>query len=201
MLEIISSGGWLMLPILASSVLALAICIERSIALQIRKIIPEHLLLKLNQLGTGEINTKKLAESTPGSLLGEVLEVGLNNSQHDLEITKQAVEEAGSVAVRKMERYLTTLGSIAAIAPLLGLLGTVLGMIKVFSSVKLAGRLDSQLFAGGISEALATTAVALIVAIPALACYRYFVRKVDELTLTIETAAGRLLIFLQKDAH
>ncbi len=166
------------------------------IALRPDKTVPARLLGKIQQAINGEIPVDSLTEFAKDSLLGEILMTGLGAGQRNPAVS--AFEEAGALAVQKMERYLTTLGTIAVISPLLGLLGTVVGMIKVLSSVGQAGQLDSGLFVSGISEALATTALGLIVAIPALVCHRHFVRRVDEFTLTMEAAAERVKTILYR---
>lgn len=198
MLEVVQAGGWLMVPILLCSVLAMAICIERALILRSDKVVSLDLLKTIRYASAdGSDSESKWTDAAAGSLFSLILEAGLSNRQYGYEIAKEAIEEAGIRAIQKMERYLTTLGTIATIAPLLGLLGTVIGMIKVFTAVELAGTGDAQVFAGGISEALVTTATGLVVAIPALAFYRHFTRKVDELTVLLEAESSRLMAWLE----
>jgi len=183
-----------MLPIIACSVAALAIVLERLWALRKGRVIPAHLLKQIwqlhrdNQLGMADLG--KLKGSSP---MGRILAAGLVNRHHSKEVMKEAIEEVGRMVVHDLERYLNTLGTIAAISPLLGLLGTVIGMIKVFSVIVTAGVGDPGVLAGGISEALITTAAGLTVAIPSLMFHRYFMGRVDELVLIMEEQALKLV--------
>lgn len=194
MLEFIKAGGWLMVPIIACSVVALAIICERFWTLRTSKIIPRQLvpqvwrLYKENRLDSARL--RMLRASSP---LGAILAAGLANYRHGRELMKESIEEAGRQVVHEMERFLNTLGTIASITPLLGLLGTVFGMIKVFSAITSAGVGDPTVLAGGISEALITTAAGLSVAIPSLMFHRYFQGKVIELVLKMEKEALRLI--------
>jgi len=194
MLELIKAGGWLMLPILICSIVAMAIVVERFWTLQKRRVAPRHMvaqifhLHKKNQLDTSAISA--LRESSP---LGKVLAAGLVNRDLEREIMKESIEEAGRHVVHEMERYLTALGTVAAITPLLGLLGTVVGMIKVFTVITAQGVGNPSVLAGGISEALMTTAAGLTVAIPTLICARYFRRKIDDLVITMEQESLKLV--------
>ena len=131
-----------------------------------------------------------LRDSSP---LGRILAAGLVNMQHDREIMKEAIEETGRQVVLELERFLNTLGTIASITPLLGLLGTVIGMIKVFSAITAQGVGNPAVLAGGISEALITTAAGLSVAIPSLMFYRYFRGKVDMLVIRMEEESLKLV--------
>lgn len=209
MLELVQSGGWLMAPILACSVLAAAICIERGWALQRAKVAPPHLLAQVwGTLRGGGLDDVKLRELRAASPLGEVLAAGLNQGRRfpaagaegglgmmeaAPERMKEAMVEAVAQVSHGLERHLTSLGVIASVAPLLGLLGTVVGMIKVFAALMLDGAGDPKALAGGISEALITTAAGLTVAIPALIFHRFFLRRVDDLTLELEQEATHLL--------
>ncbi|WP_419810632.1 MotA/TolQ/ExbB proton channel family protein [Bacterioplanoides sp.] len=194
MLEIIQSGGWMMVPIIISSILALAITVERFWTLRPQQIAPNDLLarvwgwMKNNQLDSSRI--KELRGSSP---LGRVLAAGLLNSRHGRTIMKESIEEVASHEVHEMERYLNALGTIAAVAPLMGLLGTVIGMIKVFSEIVIAGTGQANLLAGGISEALITTAAGMVVAIPALIAHRMLQRRVDEVVVFMEQEAIKLV--------
>ncbi len=194
MFEIVKSGGWLMLPILVCSVVALAIIAERVWALQKNKICPKHLLAQIwTWIKNDELDTSKIKMLQNGSPLGRILAGGLLNRHHDRAIMKEAIEETGRQVVVEMERFLNTLGTVAQVTPLLGLLGTVVGMIKVFTAITAEGVGNASQLAGGISEALITTAAGLAVAIPALMCYRYFQRKVDELVVSMEQESLKLV--------
>ena len=194
MLEIVKSGGWLMLPIVLCSVVALAIIAERVWALQKNKICPKHLLAQIwTLIKNDELDTSKIKMLQSGSPLGRILAAGLLNRSHDRSIMKEAIEETGRQVVVEMERFLNTLGTVAQVTPLLGLLGTVVGMIKVFTAITAEGVGNASQLAGGISEALITTAAGLAVAIPALMCYRYFQRKVDELVISMEQESLKLV--------
>jgi len=193
-LELVVAGGWLMIVILLCSIAALAICIERLYALNPRRIAPPQLsgslwrTLRGGQLGSEQL--RKLRESSP---LGRILAAGLANAHHGREVMKDSIEEAAGHVIHDLERYLNTLGTIAAIAPLLGLLGTVVGMIKVFSEIMVQGTGNASALAGGISEALITTAAGLSVAIPALAMHRFFSGRVDEIVVGLEQESIRFV--------
>jgi biopolymer transport protein ExbB len=190
----VQAGGWLMLPILLCSVLALAIVGERFWSLQTRRITPPNLVAQVwqwHQNGSlDEARIEALAKSSP---LGRVLAAGLVNRNHPREIMKEAIEDVGRQVVHELERYLNTLGTIASVTPLLGLLGTVIGMIKVFAAITTHGVGNPGVLAGGISEALITTAAGLSVAIPSLIFYRYFRGKIDELVLIMEEEALKIV--------
>ena len=187
-------GGWLMWPILACSVVSLAIIVERLWMLRVRRVLPRHLVARVWQwVRDGELDNARLHQLRTGSPLGRVLAAGLVNRQHDREFMKEAIEDAGRQVVLELERYLNTLGTIAAIAPLLGLLGTVIGMIKVFTAITTHGVGDPGVLAGGISEALITTAAGLTVAIPSLMFHRYFRGKVDMLVVRMEEEAMKMV--------
>ncbi|MBV1909486.1 MAG: MotA/TolQ/ExbB proton channel family protein [Kangiellaceae bacterium] len=194
MIPLLKAGGWIMLPIVLCSIGAFVICIERSWTLRRSRITPKHLVaqvwswIKNNQLDKTKL--KKLKDSSP---LGEILAAGLVNHSHGRETMKESIQEAGRLAIVKLERFLNTLGTIAQITPLLGLLGTVIGMIRVFTVITVQGTGDSGALAHGISEALITTATGLIIAIPALIFHRHFERKVDELVAEMEQEALKMV--------
>ena len=200
MFEMIQAGGWLMLPILLSSVIALAIVGERFWSLQAKRITPKHLVGQVWQWYSSkqldESHIEALAKNSP---LGKVLSVGLINRNHPREIMKESIEEVGRQVAHELERYLNTLGTIASITPLLGLLGTVIGMIKVFAAITTQGVGNPTVLAGGISEALITTATGLAVAIPSLIFYRFFRGKVDELVLKMEEEALKIIEVMHGD--
>ena len=194
MFELVTAGGWLMIPIILCSIVAAAIIAERLWALRQDRVVPRRLVAQIwqwhreRQLGSERV--KALRE---GSHLGRVLAAGLVNMRHSREVMKESIEEAGRQVVHELERYLNTLGTIAAITPLLGLLGTVIGMIKVFTTITSMGVGDPKVLADGISEALITTATGLSVAIPALMFYRYFRGKVDAHVIHMEEEALKLV--------
>lgn len=200
MLELIQKGGWLMLPIILCSIGAMGIIAERFWSLQREKILPSDLvpylwkLLKEDKLD--KVVLRRIKMSSP---LGAILASGLINRQHGREIVKTSIEEAGRQVVHELEHFLNPLGTIASITPLLGLLGTVVGMIKVFAAIMLHGVGDPAILAGGISEALLTTAAGLSVAIPSLIFHRYFERKVDEYVLNMEDEALKLVDVMYGD--
>ncbi len=200
MFELVKSGGWLMVPILACSLVALAIIFDRLWALQKRYVIPPRLTGQVQDvIQKGELSEDGISKVAKSSPLGRVLAVGLLNMDREREIMKESIEEAGRHVVHELERYLNTLGTMAAITPLLGLLGTVIGMIKVFAAITAFGVGDPTILANGISEALITTAAGLSVGIPSLMFHRYFRGRVNELTLTMEQAALHLVEFIHGD--
>ncbi len=197
MFEMIKAGGWLMLPIILCSVLALAIVIERFWSLNKKRVCPPNLVSEIWQWAKkGDLNAGRLAELRSGSPLGRVLAAGLMNLNQDRHIMKESIEDTGRHVVAELERYLNTLGTIAAISPLLGLLGTVVGMIQVFTVITTIGVGQPTALAGGISTALITTAAGLSVAIPALMFYRYFRGHVDGLVLMMEQQSLKMVEIL-----
>ncbi|MEJ2444028.1 MAG: MotA/TolQ/ExbB proton channel family protein [Exilibacterium sp.] len=200
MFEVVVAGGWLMVPIILCSVAVIAISIERYWTLNAEKIAPKHLLAQVwGWIRNNQLDGAKLRELKQSSELGKILAAGLSNSRHGREVMKDSIQEAANQVVHEMERYIGALGTIAAAAPLLGLLGTVLGMIKVFTSIMLQGTGNAGVLAGGISEALITTAAGLCVAIPALMFHRFFQRRVDTLVVNMEQEAIKLVDALHSD--
>jgi|TARA_B110000037_G_scaffold187278_1_gene217753 biopolymer transport protein ExbB len=198
--ELVQAGGWLMVPILLCSVISAAICVERFWTLRATQIVPKNLLVQVwNWIRSNEMDNKKLRELRAGSPLGQILAAGISNHKRGREQMKESIEEVAGHVVHEMERYLNTLGTVAAVTPLLGLLGTVIGMIKVFTAIKLEGTGNAAVLAGGISEALITTAAGLSVAIPSLFFFRFFQRRVDELVITMEQEALKLVEVLNGD--
>lgn len=194
MFELIKSGGWLMLPIIVCSIVSLAIIGERFWALQKKRVLPKHLVAQVWHLYKGDqLGKEQITDLRKGSHLGRILAAGLVNMQHDREVTKESIEETGRQVAHELERYLNSLGTIASITPLLGLLGTVIGMIKVFAAIMGQGVGNPAVLAGGISEALITTAAGLSVAIPSLMFYRYFRGCVDELVIGMEAEALKMV--------
>lgn len=200
MFELVQAGGWLMIPILLCSVISLAIISERSWTLRKKKVIPTKLVTGIWTLLKNDALTQKhIDEIENGSPLGRVLASGLINRHLSRELIRESIEESGRFVVHEMERFLNTLGTISTITPLLGLLGTVIGMIKVFTAITTIGVGDPAQLAGGISEALITTAAGLTVAIPSLIFYRHLKRKIDELVVAMEQEAMKLVEFLHGD--
>jgi|TARA_B100000315_G_scaffold161516_1_gene149995 biopolymer transport protein ExbB len=188
-----------MLPILACSVISLAIIIERSLALRRSVVTPAGLSADIDRAITqGRLDVDRIAALRRGSALGHVLAAGLATAQSDPGRVQEAVEDAGRHVIHGLERYLNALGTIAATTPLLGLLGTVIGMIKVFAAITTSGVGDPQVLAGGIYEALITTAAGLSIGIPSLMFHRYFRGRINELTVEIEQQALRLLDLLRQ---
>lgn len=194
MFEIIKAGGWLMLPIIACSIIATAICVERILALRISKVAPPQLLgevwgwIKNNQLDANKIRILK--QSSP---LGLLFATGLTNARHGREIMKESLEETAAVAVHSMERYMNALGTVALVAPMLGLIGSVLGIMNVFNEIRFHGTGDPAVLAGGISEALITTASGLLVAVPATIMHRFFNGRITSLVLMLEQETLKLV--------
>jgi biopolymer transport protein ExbB len=193
-LELVTAGGWLMIIIIACSVAAIAISIERLYVLNLKRIAPAHLLATVwKRLKAGEMDGPGLRNLRESSPLGRILAAGLSNAHHGRDVMKESIEDAAGHVVHDLERYLNTLGTIAAIAPLLGLLGTVMGMIRVFAEIMSQGTGNASALAGGISEALITTAAGLCVAIPALVMHRYFSGRIDAIVVELEQQTIKLV--------
>lgn len=183
-----------MVPIILCSVIAAAICVERFWTLRSNQIAPKNLLTQVwNWIRNNEFDNQRLRELRVGSPLGQILAAGISSSTMGRDGMKESIEEVAGHVVHELERYLNTLGTVAAITPLLGLLGTVIGMIKVFTAIRLEGAGNAAVLAGGISEALITTAAGLTVAIPSLFFFRFFQRRVDELVVNMEQEAIKLV--------
>lgn len=200
MFEIIKSGGWMMLPIIICSIAAMAIIGERLWTLQKKRILPPELVPQVWKLYREQkLTASALKQLKNNSPLGCILAAGLMNSHHGRKFMKETIEETGRKVVHDLERYLNTLGTIAAVGPLLGLLGTVFGMIKIFAALMEHGAGDPAMLAGGISEALVSTAAGLTVAIPSLIFHRYFERLVDEYVVAMEDEALNLIDIVHGD--
>ena len=183
-----------MVPILLCSVIAMAIVAERFWTLQRKRITPPNLVVQVWQWAkSGKLDEERIRALRKSSPLGRILAAGLVNRDRSREMMKESIEEVGRHVVHDLDRYLNTLGTIASISPLLGLLGTVIGMIKVFSVITTQGVGDPGVLAGGISQALITTAAGLTVAIPTLLFHRYFRGHVDELVVTMEQEALKMV--------
>ena len=193
MFAIIQAAGWPIWPLLLASVIALALIIERFISLRDGKIVPPLLLEEVvgvyQRQGVTDDMLAKLAKDSP---LGAVLAAGLRNHRSSRYVMKEAIDEAGRHVAHDLERFLTTLGTIATAAPLLGLFGTVIGMIEIFGSQSPSGTNPQQL-AHGISIALYNTAFGIAISIPSLIFYRHFKNKVDTLVVEMEQLAAKLI--------
>ena len=194
------SGGWLMWPILLCSITVVAISIERFITLKTERIVPAGQLAQVwQQLRNKELNGERLKALRDSSPLGYILATGISNSGHGRDVMKDSIEESAGQVIHQLERFLSILGTIANTTPLLGLLGTVLGMIQVFADIMLFGTGNAAQLAGGISQALITTAAGLTVAIPAMILHRYFERHVESLVVQLEGQATKLVDALHSD--
>ena len=193
MWEIILAAGWPIWPLIFASIIALAIIGERFWSLRAEIVAPSDLLPEVQKLlNQGTIKKDVIAKIKEHSLLGEIFASALNNSNSSAAHIKEAIEESGRSINYKLEKYLSILGTIAAVAPLLGLLGTVIGMVDLFSSFTSSGH-DVAVFARGISVALYNTATGIIVAVPAMIFYRYFRSRVEDLIFDMEQQAIKLI--------
>ncbi len=189
-----------MLPIILCSIVSMAIIVERFWSLRRDKILPPDLVAKIWRMSCERrLDDTQLQRLKLSSSLGFVLAAGLANGNHGRDVMKECIEEAGRQVVHQLERFLNTLGTIAAISPLLGLLGTVVGMIQAFSAMVGTASGEPTVLAGGISVALITTAAGLMVAIPSVIFHRYFERLVDEYVVIMEAEALKLVAILHGD--
>ena len=196
MFAIIQAAGWPIWFLLLASIIALALIIERSVSLRDRRIIPPELFTQVVSLYERQgVTDEMLARLNSDSPLGAVLAAGLRNYKSSRYVMKEAIEEAGRAVAHDLERFLTTLGTIATAAPLLGLFGTVIGMIEIFGSQAPSGANPQQL-AHGISIALYNTAFGIGIAVPSLIFYRHFRHKVDTLIVEMEEQASKLVDIL-----
>ena len=199
MFEIIKAAGWPIWPLLLVSIIAVALVIERFIILQKQKIVPTGLLEKVltvyKQQGVTEEMLAKLAHDSP---LGQVLSAGMRNVKSSRYVMKDAIEEAGRAVTHELERFLTTLGTIATISPLMGLFGTVVGMIEIFGSQAPTGT-NPQALAHGISVALYNTGFGLVIAIPAMILFRHFRGLVESFVIEMEQQASKLVDFVHAE--
>jgi biopolymer transport protein ExbB len=199
MVEIVKSGGWLMLPIILCAIVAMGIILERFWTLQQKRVIPEDLTSKVwGWVKKDQLDQKQIQTLHQGSALGQILAAGLVNRDRERTVLKDAIEDTGRHVVHELERYLETLGTVAAVTPLLGLLGTVIGMVQVFTAITTHGVGNPTVLAGGIAQALITTAAGLSVAIPSLIAYRYYRSRVDTLVVDMEKEAIKLVEALQR---
>jgi biopolymer transport protein ExbB len=191
--DIIHAAGWPIWPLIFASIIAVAIIFERLWALRTSIIAPDNLLLEAQKMITKDGVRKEAIESLQNhSMLGEIFASALSNYSNPSEIIKEAIEETGRAINHKLERYLSTLGTIATVAPLLGLFGTIIGMVELFSSFTTSGN-DVTVFARGISIALYNTAGGIVVAVPAMIAYRFFRTKIDSLIVEMEQQAIKLV--------
>ncbi|MCL2021629.1 MAG: MotA/TolQ/ExbB proton channel family protein [Betaproteobacteria bacterium] len=195
--KIVQDAGWPIWPLLFASVIALAIIMERSWKLRSHLIIPSGLLQKvLGEVKGDSAEENMVAQLERHSPLGQVLAAGLKNRYASREVMKETIEEAGRVVTHQLEHYLTTLGTIASIAPLMGLFGTVVGMIAMFAS-QVPGSADPQMLAHGISIALYNTGFGILIAIPSMIFWRHFRAKIDGFVVEMEQQAIQLVEVLQ----
>jgi biopolymer transport protein ExbB len=194
---ILQAAGWPIWFLLVASIIALALIIERSLSLRAKRIIPptlfEQVVAVYRRQGVSDEVLDKLAKDSP---LGAVLAAGMRNHKSSRYVMKEAIEEAGRAVAHDLERFLTTLGTIATAAPLLGLFGTVIGMIEIFGAQSPTGGTNPQQLAHGISIALYNTAFGIAIAIPSLIFYRHFKNKVDTLVVEMELQASKLVDIL-----
>ena len=194
MFELIKSGGPVMIPIIILAIIAMAIIVERIWSLRRKEVFPPGLGVEVREWARGrELDSKHIDVLRRNSPLGEVLAAALDMRHKPRELMKERVEDVGRHVVHQMERFLNTLGTIAGVAPLLGLLGTVLGIIEMFLTILKTGVGDANQLAGGIGQALVSTAGGLVLAIPALMFYRYFRGLINEYVIDMEKQAIALM--------
>ncbi len=197
MWNLIQAAGWPIWPLIIASVISLAIIGERFWTLRAEQVAPKNLLNEvqamLKQGGITKDTTARLESHSP---LGQIFASALNNVGTSREVMKESVEESGRAVAHKLERYLTTLGTIATVSPLLGLLGTVIGMVELFGAFTATGH-DVAMFARGISVALYNTAMGIVVAVPSMIFYRHFRSRIDGLIVEMEQEAIKLVEIIQ----
>lgn len=202
MFEIVKSGGIFMVPIILCSIVAAGIFLERLWTLQPKRVLPADLVDKVwRWAGSEQLQEKHIVALEQSSPLGRVLAAGLANRHREHAIVKEAIEDTGRHVVHELERFINALGTIASISPLLGLLGTVSGMIRTFNDITDQGVGNPQVLAGGISEALVSTAAGLIVAIPAVIGYRFLRGRVEFLVVQMEKEAMKLIQAIDSAQH
>jgi biopolymer transport protein ExbB len=192
--EIVKSGGVFMAPIILASIVAAAIFLERLWTLQAKRVLPHELTEKVwRWVESDQLQDKHIVALEQNSPLGKILAAGLANRNRERAIIKEAIEDTGRHVVHELERFINALGTIASMSPLLGLLGTVSGMIRTFNDITDQGVGNPQVLAGGISEALVSTAAGLVVAIPAVIGYRFLRTRVESLVVQMEKEAMKLV--------
>jgi len=190
---IVEAAGWPIWFLILASIIAVGLIIERSISLRANRVSPPALLDEvIKELKQRGVSDGMLVRLTESSLLGRIFAAGLKNIKSPPEVMKESIEEAGRAAAHDLERFLTTLGTIASISPLLGLFGTVVGMIEIFGSQTAVGN-NPAILAHGISVALYNTAFGLIVAVPSMIAYRHFRAQIDSLSIDMEQQAVKLV--------
>ncbi len=196
MFEIVKAAGWPIWPLLLASVIAVALILERLVTLRRNKIVPPGLLQRaVGEFRHGADNSRLLADLERHSPLGRVLAAGLRNVGTSREVMKESIEETGAAVAHELNRYLTTLGTIASISPLMGLFGTVVGMIEIFGS-QTPGTGSPQQLASGISIALYNTGFGIFIAVPAMIFWRHFRALVDTFVIQMEQQAVRLVEYM-----
>ncbi len=197
MWELVKAGGVLMLPLILCSIAMCAIIIERAIRLRLDKIAPATLMTQVNkQLRADTLNAQSIVKLQQNSVLGDLLATGIQSRAHGFQFTENQMQTRANELIHQLEKNLNFLGTIGAIAPLLGLLGTVIGIIGAFMAVNAGGVTDPAMLAAGVSQALITTAAGMVVAIPALVAYRYFQRRIVDIAMLLETRGNQLLSML-----
>ncbi|WP_129647228.1 MotA/TolQ/ExbB proton channel family protein [Peristeroidobacter agariperforans] len=198
MFEIVKAGGIMMGPIILASIVTAAIFLERLWTLQSKRVLPSDLTEKVwRWVEQGQIQDKHIAALQQNSPLGKILAAGLANRNRDRVVIREAIEDTGRHVVHELDRFIGTVGTIASLSPLMGLLGTVFGMIRTFNAITTAGIGNPASLAGGIAEALITTAAGLTVAIPALLAYKYLRGRVQTLVVQMEKEAIKLVEALE----
>jgi biopolymer transport protein ExbB len=198
-LAIVQAAGWPIWPLIVASIISVALIIERLVALRRSKIVPAGLLQRaVGEFRRGANNDSLLEELDRHSPLGRVLSAGLRNVSNSREVMKESIEEAGGAVAHDLSRYLTTLGTIASISPLMGLFGTVVGMIEIFGS-QAPGTGSPEQLAHGISIALYNTGFGIFIAIPSMIFWRHFRAQVDGFVVEMEQQAIRLVEFMHGD--
>lgn len=202
MFEIVKAGGIMMGPIILASIVTAAIFLERLWTLQTKRVLPAELTEKVwRWVEQGQIQDKHIAALQQNSPLGKILAAGLANRNRDRVVIREAIEDTGRHVVHELDRFIGTLGTIASLSPLMGLLGTVFGMIRTFNAITTAGIGNPASLAGGIAEALITTAAGLTVAIPALLAYKYLRGRVQTLVVQMEKEAIKLVESLEAQSR
>jgi biopolymer transport protein ExbB len=201
MFEIVKAGGIMMGPLILASIIAAAIFLERLWTLQAKRVLPSELTDKVwRWVEQRQIQDKHIFALQQNSPLGKILAAGLANRHRDRSIIKESIEDTGRHVVHELDRFIGTLGTIASLSPLMGLLGTVLGMIRTFNAITTEGIGNPAALAGGIAEALITTAAGLTVAIPALIGYRFLRSKVERLVVQMEKEAIKLVLAMDSQS-
>ncbi len=202
MLQLFIAGGWVMYPLLACSIVGLAISIERFWVLRASRVAPKHLVAQAwAWIRKGEMTRERMRDLRAHSPLGELLVAGYTAHPQGRDAVKDAITDTGRRVIVEMERFMATLGTIAMVSPLLGLLGTVIGMIDMFSAAGQNGMGSPEALASGIAQALITTATGILIAVPTTFVYRLLQRRIDELVCVMEVEAGKMVDALFASSH